>query len=300
MKIFYLTLKSNRKDLYDENGKEYNFTEISETISSGILKKFDDAEIFCPNDIVDDNGLIPEGTLKDYDLCLCDLTTSSPNVSFVAGKLEGLGIPIIYFTSSESSLIHVARHNRHLQYSDTTLNNEFIDELNNWIEEAKNKPKIFKANVANITPVKPKAFISYSHSDSEYLKRLQVHLKPLEKKGLVDIWQDTKIKTGDKWEEKIAKALSEANIAILLISADFLASDFIVDNELPPLLTKAEVQGTKIVPVIISPCRFSRDKSLSSFQTVNTPDNPLSLMTKNERESIYDKIAADIESALKE
>lgn len=145
---------------------------------------------------------------------------------------------------------------------------------------------------------KPKAFISYSHTNKEYLDRLMVHLKPLERNGLIDVWQDTKIKIGDRWKDEIDKALSEANIAILMISADFMASDFIVDNELPPLLSKAEVKGTKIVPVVLSHCRFSREPSLNRFQAVNQPSEPLSLMNVDEREAIYDKLASDIESAL--
>jgi hypothetical protein len=77
-----------------------------------------------------------------------------------------------------------------------------------------------------------------------------------------------------------------------------MASDFIVDNELPPLLSKAEVKGTKIVPVVLSHCRFSREPSLNRFQAVNQPSEPLSLMNVDEREAIYDKLASDIESAL--
>ncbi len=60
---------------------------------------------------------------------------------------------------------------------------------------------------------------------------------------LLKFIEPTKIKAGDKWKEKIERALEKSAIAILLISADFLASDFIVDNELPPLLKSAEGKG---------------------------------------------------------
>ena len=145
---------------------------------------------------------------------------------------------------------------------------------------------------------KKSIFISYSHEDKDHLKRLHVHLRPLEKEGLVDIWDDTKIKAGEKWEEEINKALADAAIAVLIISADFLASEFIVDNELPPILEKAELDGTRIVPIVLKPCRFSRDKNLSRFQALNTPEEPLLSKSDIEQEKIWDSLSHIIESEL--
>ena len=142
-------------------------------------------------------------------------------------------------------------------------------------------------------------FISYSHEDKDHLKRLHIHLKPLVKKRLVDIWDDTKIKTGQKWQEQIEKALSKAAIAILIISADFLASDFIVENELPPILKKAELEGTRVVPIILKPCRFSREIHLSQFLALNPPDKPLLSMTDIEQEEMWDRLSQIIETELK-
>jgi hypothetical protein len=144
----------------------------------------------------------------------------------------------------------------------------------------------------------PKAFISYCHTDKAYLDRLLVHLKPLAKSDAIDAWVDTRLKAGDRWKEAIESALNSASIAILLISADFLASDFIVDNELPPLLAKAQVNGTRILPILVSPSRFVREASLNVYQAVNAPSEPLSLMKHDEREVVYDKVAQEIESAL--
>jgi len=142
-----------------------------------------------------------------------------------------------------------------------------------------------------------KIFVSYSHKDHEYLERLMVHLKPLEKQGLIDPWVDTRLMAGDKWKKEIEKALKSAKAAILLISADFLASDFIIDNELPPLLQTAEQEGTLIIPVILKPCRFTREKNLREFQAINPPDEPVSLLDENERELVYDSVAQRIEDA---
>lgn len=139
-------------------------------------------------------------------------------------------------------------------------------------------------------------FISYSHKDTEYLDRLMVHLRPLEKSGLIDAWNDTRIAAGKKWQEEIESALKKSAVAVLLVSADFLASSFIVDNELPPLLDKAARDGTVILPLILKPCRFTRDKSLSIFQAINPPDAPLSGMDEHGRETVYDSAAARVEA----
>lgn len=149
----------------------------------------------------------------------------------------------------------------------------------------------------NLHPAKTGSniFISYSHRDTEYLHRLQVHLKPLEVTGNISSWADTKILAGDKWKDKISSALDDAKAAILLISADFLASDFIISDELPTLLTKAKEEGTRILPVVLKPCRFSRDIHLGSFQAVNPPNKSVCEMTEAEQEQIYDDVAFRVE-----
>ena len=79
---------------------------------------------------------------------------------------------------------------------------------------------------------KNKIFISYSHADGAYFERLITHLKVLKNyNGDFEEWSDRKILAGQKWKEEITKALKKANIAILLVSTDFLASDFIQRNE---------------------------------------------------------------------
>lgn len=166
---------------------------------------------------------------------------------------------------------------------------QFIEYLD--LQDAK-VPRLGKA------VVKPKGnhiFVSYSHRDNDYLDRLLVHLKPLQRDGLIDTWVDTRLLAGDKWKKEIDAALKKARVAILLISADFLASDFIIKNELPPLLQAAEERGTLIIPVILRPCRFTREKVLREFQAINPPDEPLSVLDENGRELIYDSIAQRIE-----
>lgn len=141
-----------------------------------------------------------------------------------------------------------------------------------------------------------KVFISYSHKDSRYLKSLLPHLEFLERNKQIDLWVDTKIKPGQRWQDEIESALASARVAILLISIDFLISPFIGSNELPPLLTAAEAEGVKILPVILRPCTLP--KSLSQFQAINNPSRPVSMMKGYEKEDLWVKVASVIAEAM--
>ena len=140
-------------------------------------------------------------------------------------------------------------------------------------------------------------FVSYSHKDVRWLNRLQVHLKPLTREGKVEIWNDTLLQSGTKWQETIRHALTRAKVAVLLVTADFMASDFIAYDELPTLLVAAETEGAIILPVIISPSWFEKT-SLARFQAVNPPSKPLIRMSKARQEEVWLKVAEEIFNAL--
>ncbi len=141
-------------------------------------------------------------------------------------------------------------------------------------------------------------FVSYSHMDKEYLARLKVHIRPFERADLVELWSDTKIVPGSDWRIEIASAIDRAAAAILLVSADFLASDFIADNELPPLLEAAKEDGLRILPVILKPCAFTDIDSLSRFQAINDPEAPMLDLSEADRERLWVEVARTARVAL--
>jgi TIR domain len=138
-------------------------------------------------------------------------------------------------------------------------------------------------------------FISYSHENERWLERLLVHLKPLH---LDIVWSDKRIKPGDDWIREIKAALARAEVAVLLVSADFVASDFINSVELPSLLQSVERQSCKVFPIIVGSCLFSSIKDLQRFQAINSPGEPLERMKKAQAEEVLTQAASAIEGYL--
>lgn len=143
--------------------------------------------------------------------------------------------------------------------------------------------------------IPPKIFVSYSHKDKVWLKRLQVHFKALERDGSVDLWDDTEIKYGADWDAEIAISLDHAKAAILLVSADFLASDYIIKEELKDLLEAGEKRGLLNLMVILRPCVLGK---LGRFQLMNNPEEPLEGMNIVEQEKVFVNLVETIKKVL--
>ena len=142
-----------------------------------------------------------------------------------------------------------------------------------------------------------KVFVSYSRHDIAWLERLRVHLKPLERDLEIDIWDDSKIDPGKEWKDEIAKAIDSTKVAILLVSANFMASDFIATGELPRLLNAARKDGAILVPLILSSSRFGRT-TISAFETINDPEKEqLVDLTWGRQEEVLNRLAEFIEKA---
>jgi hypothetical protein len=102
----------------------------------------------------------------------------------------------------------------------------------------------------------PKIFVSYSHADAKQKERLLKHLGALDDAAEFDVWTDAQIRPGEKWEPAIEQALSTASVAILLISADFLVSDFVRRKEIPAMLERREKEDLRLYPILAKPCAW--------------------------------------------
>lgn len=130
-------------------------------------------------------------------------------------------------------------------------------------------------------------FISHSHKDKRWLEMLKTHLKPFERAGRIKRWDDTEIKAGQKWKPEIEKAIQSAKVAILLISPDFLASDFVANDELPPLLAAAEKEGAVIISLIIKHSGYQNIENIARYQAFNPPEKPLDGMSSARRNKVF-------------
>lgn len=139
-------------------------------------------------------------------------------------------------------------------------------------------------------------FISYSHKDKSWLEQLQKMLVPLKRAG-IKLWADTDIKPGEKWQPAIEVALSSTKVAVLLVSPDFLASRFIHENELPPLLDAAKTQGLTILWVPVRPC-FYEKTVIADYQAAHPPESPLFRLQGAKRGEALLKIAKLIDQLM--
>lgn len=138
-------------------------------------------------------------------------------------------------------------------------------------------------------------FVSYSHSDRDWLERLRTHLAPYSRGEAFDLWDDTRIPAGSDWAVKIDQALARARVAVMLVTPDFLASDFVARVELPAILRRAGNDLT-IIWIPIRPSAFEATP-LKDFQAAHDPHHPLAAMPKARQDEALVAIAKRIASA---
>jgi hypothetical protein len=139
-------------------------------------------------------------------------------------------------------------------------------------------------------------FLSYAHRDGVWVERLRTALTPLMRDTDISLWDDSRIEPGKKWKEEVSKALYASSVAVLLVSPDYLASDFIVNNELPPLLRAATDRGLRLLwlPVDYS----SYDKTvIREYQALRDPRVPLRKLSAASRTQALVEVARAIVDA---
>lgn len=119
-----------------------------------------------------------------------------------------------------------------------------------------------------------KVFLSYAHEDETARADLGKYLRPLVRKGLIEIWHDRKITGGREWKGAIDAALKDADIILLLVSAEFLDSDYCNDVELAEASRMHEAGRSRVIPVILRTCPW-RQSPLARFNALPPDGQPI-------------------------
>ncbi len=147
-----------------------------------------------------------------------------------------------------------------------------------------------------------KIFISYSHKDEVFKDELVTMLAGLQRRGIVDTWHDRRIEAGDEWHKSIQNAMDNCDLALLLVSPDYLASRFIQEEEQPKLLQRRKEMETHVIPIIIRPCKWQSEEAISTLQVVPQDGKAVIKFTKEngDRDQVWADIATEIEKRVKE
>jgi TIR domain len=110
-------------------------------------------------------------------------------------------------------------------------------------------------------------FVSYAHRDEALKSELLNHLSALRRRNVISGWHDGEIGAGEEWAKQISEHLNRGDIILLLISSDFLASDFCYDIELKRAMERHDAEEARVIPVILrdvdwTGVPFSKLKSL--------------------------------------
>ena len=117
-------------------------------------------------------------------------------------------------------------------------------------------------------------FFSYSHKDEGLRNELEKHLSLLKRQGVIDIWSDHRIGPGEEFGGKIDQHLESADIILLLVSSDFLHSDYCYDIEMERAMKRHERGDARVIPVILRPCDW-QSESFGKLKAIPTDGKPV-------------------------
>jgi TIR domain len=147
-----------------------------------------------------------------------------------------------------------------------------------------------------VTKYRSGIFVSYSHCDRDWLQRLQIHLAPYVRGENLELWDDTKITPGSDWAAEIDGAIAKVRVAVLLVSPEFLASEYVAQMELPAILRRAGTDLTVLwIPVRASAFEVT---PLKNYQAAHDPSHPLATLSRPKQDEALVAISKKIAAAV--
>ena len=138
-------------------------------------------------------------------------------------------------------------------------------------------------------------FYSYAHKDERLRDELETHLKLLQRRGLITAWYDRKIEAGEEWKQKINDNLETADIVLLLISADFIASEYCYEKEMKRALERHKKGEAHVIPIIVRDVNWSKSP-FSWLQAL--PKDGLAVTKWTDKDSAWRNVAEGIERVI--
>ncbi|MDR5901785.1 toll/interleukin-1 receptor domain-containing protein [Halomonas icarae] len=129
-----------------------------------------------------------------------------------------------------------------------------------------------------------KVFFSYSHRDESFRDALEAQLSILKKRGVITAWHDRAIDAGEEIDRAIDENIHNSDVILLLISPDFIASDYCYDIEMTVAMERHGKGESTVIPVIIRPCDW-KDAPFSKLMAVPTDGKPVTLWS--DRDSAF-------------
>jgi tetratricopeptide (TPR) repeat protein len=140
-------------------------------------------------------------------------------------------------------------------------------------------------------------FYCYAHEDEELLTRLKPHLSPLQRQGLIDVWYSREISPGTEWEREIDKHLNAAQIILLLVSPDFMNSDYCYGIEMKRAMERHELGEAHVIPVILRPVDW-QGAPFSKLQAL--PKNAQAVITWKDIDEAFVDVAKGVRKKVEE
>jgi len=128
-------------------------------------------------------------------------------------------------------------------------------------------------------PAGVRLFISYSHQDKAWRDLLRTHLQPYVTSGSIEVWDDKSIEAGTEWKKSIDEAIDKAAAALFLVSPNLLASRFVREEELVPLVQRARAREVKLFWLPISASSYE-ETEFATLQAALNPAMPLDQLTQ--------------------
>ena len=140
-------------------------------------------------------------------------------------------------------------------------------------------------------------FYSYAYKDEALKKKLEIHLSLLKQEGLITGWYDREIRAGAEWASEIETHLNSAHIILLLVSPDFMASDYRYSIEMKRALERHEAREARVIPVILRPTDWER-APFGKLQALPTDRRPITKWSN--RDEAFLRVAQDIRKVVDE